>query len=294
MVLSPEQFDKALKEVQRLRQSRPVLNVADHELASASLPYLVGKLLGELREYIEACEQECEGVSSQEAVHNQVAEWMDVLIYLLIIFKETKIYPDLGLLTTVQSEAHRPDNLIAAMQACLLVMEQGITRQKLDHVMEIWQLVAAYLPPDLRVAVAVANKQVHNGWNRPRAYYQDHDATGQRLTEAEIHDRYYHSERCLRLIRDYFTRVCGRKVELYSWMHQPFAKYILDFRHSKASYESLRWALERSGPIYQQLMREVASQLDVTREEKLLIALAAGGQALGVVPEPVPQDYFHD
>ncbi len=300
MNLTQKEFLRALEYLQSSRQNRQVLDWADQELASVSIGRLVQLLSGEVNEYLEACgasklgdpidprDLRDHGMSHHDALDDQVTEWIDVLIYMLIIFKETKLYPDLGLLTTAQAVRSDPTKLITLMIERLTEMESGVTQAKLDQIMEVWQMMAAYLPAELNVTLAVLIKLLTNGWNRPEKYYHNYDETGKKLTEAEMHERYLHSERCLRLIRDYFAKVCGKKVRLYWWMHRPFAKYILEFRNSRESIAALQMALANSASLYQDMLFEAASDSGFSQEERILLAMAAGGYALSAVPEPRP------
>ncbi len=129
-------------------------------------------------------------------------------------------------------------DLVSSLQSRAEYLLVKDPEKNITEFLQVWLQLANVLPEKFNLLGLVVLKTKINGLNRPPQYYQQYDQKGRQLNVTELVERYNHTEQCLRVIRDHFSQVMGTKVALQSWMHQPVAHWILDFR-SPESYPRL-------------------------------------------------------
>lgn len=109
-----------------------------------------------------------------------------------------------------------------------------------------WLLTLVYSAmwhlPEIQSPVEVLRpKMEENENNYPPMYFAISNERGSILKPDEQEERYHHSVKCLRLIRN----AHGRPRKLLWSMHAPYAELILDFRNAGRNYQTLVEAMNQ-------------------------------------------------
>jgi hypothetical protein len=189
-------------------------------------------LPGEIEEFVESSLNN--GLSDLKTK----LELVDILIFANALRFTLGISPQvfneaLSILSADGTKSSLSD-LVSSLQSRAEYLLVKDPEKNITEFLQVWLQLASVLPEELNLLGLVVLKTKINGLNRPSQYYQQYDSKGCQLNVTELVERYRHTERCLRAIRDHFSQVMGTKVALQSWMHQPVAHWILDFRSSES------------------------------------------------------------
>lgn len=283
--MNPERVRQAMRDLDGWGRERPILSKSDSTVlgCGAGMPPRISSLLWrEIQEFVEEFNRG--DLSSADLI----AELTDIFIFLDIALSEIGVdleqsYP--AAKTRAEIAAYIED-LASASQS----LSGGISKLKIEEIYSLLHAIADSLPAIYDPYSQVRKKSRINGLNRPKRYYQDQKKFDSKtLTDEEIYAKFLHTEKCLRLIRNYFSKIIGEKTSLFSWMHQPFEDLILDFVHSEEALANLKLSLENSRALYQDLLRDRLRRINggelkfsVASRELEFLSIAAGGLPIAV------------
>jgi len=281
MGLTPDHLQQALIYLSSWQSLRQAMTISDHEIV-ATRECMGCYLLNEVREL--NAELEAEPNSADRSALN--TEMIDILIFLMITFRVTGFRPDFSLSAQTPANYKEVSLKIEMLLAECNQMIERLDFAQLERMFLIWRELAEYFSIDFNISMLMMHKLTENGWNRPAEYYQVYDQDFRAMSDEEIFAKFEHTEKCLRIIRDHFSLLLGRKTPLYKWMHQPFTHVILDFQNSTAAIAQLQYELNQSQPIYLEMLKKTVNgsgYQTLSAQELSDLAVIAGGV---VLPDP--------
>lgn len=190
------------------------------------------------REVIEAEEAHTEKLLfSQMAEHRR--EVADTLVVLYSFCMRHGIMPDFKrVMGQVNGQGAR-SGIYHELYEIAINLHEGKQETNVEAFLALALSLSHHTPNGSMDIPAVMHEvTLKNTANRPAQYYSSIDVSGKKLTPEELVMRYDHSEKCLRIIRDFYNAT------LQSWMHQQHADLILDFRKSESNIALLKFRLE--------------------------------------------------
>lgn len=221
-----------LNETIKWRAGRDAMRAADFGKKKEYLSELLA------REVIEAEEAHTETLLlPQMAGHRR--EIADTLVVLFSFCMRHGIMPDFRrVMGQVNGQGAR-SGIYEALYEVAVNLHEGNQEKNIEAFLALALSLSHHTPNGSMDIPAVMHEvTVKNSANRPAQYYSSIDVSGKKLTPEELVMRYDHSEKCLRIIRDFYNAT------LQSWMHQQHADLILDFRKSESNIALLKFRLE--------------------------------------------------
>ncbi len=221
-----------LEETFQWRAKRAAVRAADGGKPKNHLPRLLAN------EVLEAKEAHVEALLYlQMAAHHQ--EIGDVFVVAYSFCMRYGIMPDFKhILGQVNGQGAR-SGVYDSQYEIAVNLHEGDQEKNVEAFLALALSLSHHTPHGSMDIPAVMHKVTRkNTANRPEQYYSSFDFSGKKLTLEELVMRYDHTEKCLRIIRDFYNST------LQSWMHQQHADLILDFRNSENNVALLKLRLE--------------------------------------------------
>jgi len=225
------------KQVEEWRGGRPSILAADWGKSPTHLSLLLAKEV-----------KEAEGAHTEELLLPAMAEHhkeiVDTLVFLYSFCMRHGIMPDFErVLGQVNGQGAR-SGVYDVLYQMALNLHEGNKEQNVEAFL-VQALSLSQHTPHVpmnveRVMTAVTQK---NTANRPSQYYSALDEKGQPLSREEQVARYDHTEKCLRMIRDFYHAT------LQPWMHEAHEDLIFDFRHSEKNIALLKQRLQEQSRV---------------------------------------------
>ncbi len=119
---------------------------------------------------------------------------------------------------------------------------EGDIQANAQYFLQYMMSVVKHFPSDhpLDIAIVMSEVIIKNSRNRPAKYFSftDPNDPEKMISLNEVSTRFNHSNRMLRILRTHYGSPLER------WMHEPFARLILDFRNSTINEQILHSLLD--------------------------------------------------
>lgn len=209
--------------IRQWRDYYPAVKTADELQPIATLTDLAGE------EILEAKDEhlKIETPEYQPLEHHK--EIADVLVFLFSFCIAHEVYPDLVGAEYKANGQGKKSSIYDSLYAKAMSLTEGNTEKNVNDFLVHLISLSHYLPNTVNIVATMKKVLDKNTANREPSYYSDLDQKGKKLSKDQQLRRRQHNEKMLRVLRNTY----GSPLE--PWMHQPFAKLILDYTDSSAN-----------------------------------------------------------
>lgn len=278
---SPKEWQTAAMLTSRFRDRYPLFKTTD----GVHLAQLAGQEVREAE--VEQDRLEEHGFESSllhtffEKASDHSKEFADILVFLFSYCQHKNLQPQFEAAWMRANGQGARSPIYDQLHELAVNLNEGDVDANVKHLLTYVISLSHHLPYSFSVIDAMTATIVKNQANRPERYYRNVDQQGRTLSEEDSRAKYAHTERALRMLRDYFGS------PLLAEMHLPHQEQILDYRNSEVNLGLIAQRLEQQRQLMavglNETLRQVAADTQFNQpvlERRLRLA--------GAVEVPFP------